>query len=270
MSKEMQRWGVAPDLQRLLDAIASPVRREILWLTWDAERSVGELGEHFQISGPTLSSHLATLRDAGLVSMRIDGNFRRYRCNQDAVQALIPLLASNDERWVVADDIPERERASSARGYVVRVHVDVPLHPEDAFAAFTDADRYSAWLGVPVRLENGKFSATMEWGTQIRGTYEVVNAPTLIAMRWDFDDDSVPLPGRGLVAYLRITPTRRGSRVEVHQLADDAAQAEFLDVAWAMVLGRFAGAHESGRAAPGPARPPRAKRRAPEPISGTP
>ena len=76
---------MAGDLQALLDAVASPIRREILWLTWDAELPVGDIGESFDISGPTLSSHLATLRDAGLVTMRVDGNFRRYRCNQDAV-----------------------------------------------------------------------------------------------------------------------------------------------------------------------------------------
>ncbi len=77
------------DLQVLLDAVASPIRREILWLTWDAELTVGEIGAAFEISGPTLSSHLATLRDAELVTMRVDGNFRRYRCDQDAVRALV-------------------------------------------------------------------------------------------------------------------------------------------------------------------------------------
>src|SRR5690348_6384924 len=95
--------AVASDLQALLDAVGSPIRREILWLTWDDELSVGELGAAFEISGPTLSSHLATLRDAGLVRVRVDGNFRRYRCNQDAVRSLVPFLASGDARWEAAD-----------------------------------------------------------------------------------------------------------------------------------------------------------------------
>jgi DNA-binding transcriptional ArsR family regulator len=235
---------VPADLQALLDAVNSPVRREILWLTWDAELSVGDIRAHFAIAGPTLSSHLATLRDAGLVTMRIDGNFRRYRCNQDAVRALVPFLAANDERWVAADDIDERARASASHGLVTQVAVEVPVGPAEVFEAFTDGDRYTDWLGAPVQIREGRFRATLEWGTEVRGTYEVVSPPDLIAMRWDFDDDAVPIPGRTpLVAYLRVHPTPTGSRVEVHQLAHDTQQASFLTDAWSMVLGRFAQAY---------------------------
>jgi DNA-binding transcriptional ArsR family regulator len=250
---------VGSDAQLLLDAVASPVRREILWLTWADELSVGEIGAHFEVSGPTLSAHLTTLRDAGLVTMRVDGNFRRYRCNQDAVRALVPFLASTDERWVVADQLPEQDLVTTGRVQAVVVEVEVPVDREVAFRAFTDATRYAEWLGVPVRIRDRRFRATLEWGTQVRGTYEVVSPPELIAMRWDFDDDAVPIPGRELVAYLRILPTRHGSRVVVHQLAQDEQQASFLAVAWSMVLGRFAEAHDLG--APPVRRARRPKRR---------
>jgi uncharacterized protein YndB with AHSA1/START domain len=99
----------------------------------------------------------------------------------------------------------------------------------------------------------------MEWGTQIRGVYEVVSPPDLIAMRWDFDDDTIPIPGRELLAYLRVHPTSLGSRVEVQQLAADERQASFLADAWSMVLGRFASAHANAGAAPRK-RAPRPKR----------
>ena len=236
--------------QTLIDAIASPVRREILWLTWSEELPVGEIGQHFDLSGPTLSSHLASLRDAGLVTMRVDGNFRRYRCNQAAVRALVPLLAANDSRWEAADDIPERALASSEIELAVTVSVEVPVPPEVAFDAFADGDRYSEWLGVPVRIRNRRFRTRLEWGTEVRGTYEVLCPPELIAMRWGFDDDAIPFPAEGLVAYLRVHPTRRGSRVEVHQLAGDERQLEFLRAAWSMVLGRFADAHRAGELVP--------------------
>ena len=246
--------------QRLFGAVSSPVRREILWLTWADELTVGEIGRHFELSGPTLSSHLAALRDAGLVTMRADGNFRRYRCNQSAVRALVPLLASSDERWIAADEIPERALASTEQGLVVTVTVTVPVEPTVAFAAFTDGERYGAWLGVPVHIRGRRFRATMEWGTEVRGVYEVVSPPELVAMRWDFDDDDVPMPGRELVAYLRVHPIAGGSRVEVHQLAADAAQASFLSGAWSMVLGRFREAYAHGTLH-AVARPPRSKRR---------
>lgn len=245
--------------QAVFDALASPVRREILWLTWSDELSAGEIGHHFDQSAPTLSSHLAALRDAGLVKVRVDGNFRRYRCNTDVVRALVPFLAANDARWVEADDLPERWRASATRSLAVTVGVDVAIGPSEAFEAFVDGERYSSWLGVPVTIRDGRFRTTMEWGTEIRGHYEVVSPPHLIAMRWDFDDDAVPIPGRELVAYLRIAPTQRGCRVEVQQIADDDRHAEFLEAAWSMVLGRFAEAHTG--AAPPTRRAPRPKRR---------
>ena len=88
---------------------------------------------------------------------------------------------------------------------------------------------------------------------------EVVSPPDLIAVRWDFDDDAVPLPGRtGLVAYLRVHARSRGSRVEVHQLALDQCEADVITDAWAMVLGRSADAHAT-KGAPG-RRVPRPKR----------
>lgn len=248
--------------QLLFDAVASPIRREILWLTWTSELTVGEIGAAFEITGATLSSHLATLRDAGLVTMRVDGNFRRYRCNQDAVRSLVPLLAANDSRWEAADDIDERKLAAAGRSLAVAVSVDVPIRQAEAFNAFIDEERYSAWFGGPVRIRNGRFRATLEWGTEVRGIYEVVSPPDLLAMRWDFDDDTVPLPGRTpLLAYLRVYKRgARASTVEVHQLANDQRQATFLAEAWSTVLGRFAEAH-ADRGTPSRPRSPRPKHR---------
>lgn len=62
------------------------------------------------------------------------------------------------------------------------------------------------------------------------------------------------------LVYLRFHPIRSGSRVEVHQLADDRRQAAFLTQAWSMVLGRFAAAHADG-VEPVPARRARRPKR---------
>jgi len=118
---------------------------------------------------------------------------------------------------------------------------------------------YSRWLGVPVEIDEGKFSCTMEWGTRVRGRYEVVCPPALIAMRWDFEDDNVPVPGGELTAYLRIYPQDNGVRVEVHQFAGTTAQARFMEFAWSMVLGRFS-AGIGAAANPGEPVTPRAPR----------
>src|SRR5437764_4922808 len=234
-------------VQRLFDALSSPIRREILWVTWNEELTVGQIADHFDVSSPTLSSHLAALRAAELVTMRVDGNFRRYRGNHDTVNAVVPMLAVEDDRWIPEPGFPERELTTTHRRQAVVVTVDFDLHPASAFEAFIDPEQYGSWLGMPVRIENGHFSATMDWGTEVRGHYDVIAKPDLIAMTWDFGGDSVPVPGRQLTAYLRITPISGGARVEVQQLADTDLQASFLTAAWAMVIGRFAAAHRGQR-----------------------
>jgi uncharacterized protein YndB with AHSA1/START domain len=101
----------------------------------------------------------------------------------------------------------------------------------------------------------------MEWGTQVRGRYELVCPPELIVMRWDFEDGNVPVPGGEMTGYLRIQPRDGGAHVEVHQLVDTAEQAEFMAGAWALVLGRLRSGVVSALD-PGAAmkpRPPRSK-----------
>ena len=242
------------DPQRLLDALSSPIRREILWLIRDRELAAGDIAAAFEVTAPTISQHLAVLRDSGLVAMRVDGTFRRYRALPDMLRGLEPLIAS-DDRWLVASDLPETELAASEVELVVRVSVDVPASPDVVFECFTDPDEYSRLLGVPVSLVDGRFACTMEWGTRVRGTYDVVAPPSLIAMRWDFEDDNIPVPGDERIAYLRIAVFGEGSRVEVHQLVADEREAEFMKVAWSMVLGRVKEGLESAAASERPPRP---------------
>jgi DNA-binding transcriptional ArsR family regulator/uncharacterized protein YndB with AHSA1/START domain len=248
-----------PELQSTINALSSPVRREILWRLWDGERAAGEIAAGCHVTPGTVSTHLAALRRAGLVSVRADGNFRYYRIERTAMEAALPLLASSDDKWVTADDIPERDLAAAFREHWVTVTTDVDVDPATAYASFADGERYSAWLGVPVTIEDRRFSAELEWGTRVRGRYEVLAPPDLIAMRWDFDDGVTPVPGRQVVGYLRFFPRDHGCRVEVHQCAADAKQADFLIAAWSMVLGRFAEYAALGRGAPRTKRPKRTR-----------
>jgi DNA-binding transcriptional ArsR family regulator/uncharacterized protein YndB with AHSA1/START domain len=229
------------DMQRVLAALSSPIRREILALIWDRELPAGEIAAAFEVSAPTISQHLSVLRDAGLVARESEGTFRRYRARQDGLAGLNTALFGDSNKWTPADDLPERALAVAHTGRVVMAQVDVDVAPAVAFAAFTDPVVYSRWLGVPVSIDDGRFACTMEFGTRVRGHYDVVHAPSLIALRWDFADDNVPVPGGEMVAYLRfgaVADSPDGCRIEVHQLVETAAQAEFMEVAWTMVLGR--------------------------------
>jgi DNA-binding transcriptional ArsR family regulator len=251
-----------PDLDAILRALGSPARREILTLIWDEERAAGDIAAAFSLTPATISEHLRVLREAGLVEMTRVGTSRRYRARPEALAGLHGMLEA-PSKWQTADAIPERQLAHTSTHRVVVATVEVPTDREATFAAFTDPVVYSRWLGVPVSLEEGRFAATMEWGTEVRGRYELVVPPELIVMRWDFEDDNVPVPGRPLTGYLRLFPAAGGTRVEVHQMVDGPEQAEFMDAAWGMVLGRLrAGvAVVTDPDAATTRRPPRPKRR---------
>jgi DNA-binding transcriptional ArsR family regulator len=235
------------DIQKILAALGSPIRREILALIWDGDLPAGEIAAAFQVSAPTISQHLNVLREAGLVTRVSEGTFRRYHARHDVLRGLHGALDSDSAKWTPADDLPERALAAGWTGRVVVASVDLDVDRATAFAAFTDPVIYGRWLGVPVSIDDGRFSCTMEFGTRVRGHYDVVSPPDLIALRWDFEDDNVPVPGREMTGYVRFHPLTASdastsgpsrSRVEVHQLVESAAQAEFMQVAWTMVLGR--------------------------------
>ena len=207
------------DIQKVLAALTSPVRREILGLIWDRELSAGEIAAAFPVTKPTISQHLAVLREAGLAESTAVGTSRRYRARRDALRGLRAALGSaalgSPAKWINSDDAPERTSSDVRTKPVVVASTDVETSQAVTFGAFTDPVVYSRWLGVPVTLEDGRFACTMEWGTSVRGRYDLVCPPELIVMRWDFDDGNVPVPGGEMTGYLRIRPrpgvARRGA-----------------------------------------------------------
>jgi len=222
----------------------------------------GEIAAAFDLTKPTISQHLAVLREAGLVTSTASGTSRLYRTRHEVLRGLRGALEDSD-KWSHADDTPGQALSQVQTKRVVVASTDVETDQASTFAAFTDPAVYSRWLGVPVTIDDGRFACTMEWGTHIRGRYEVVCPPELIAMRWDFEDGNVPIPGSELIGYLRIGRSRTGAHVEVHQLVDSVTQVQFMEAAWTLVLGRLtagvASALDPGAVmAP---RPRRAKRR---------
>src|SRR6202047_3915484 len=95
--------GKVRDIQKILAALASPVRREILNLIWDRELSAGEIAAAFPVTKPTISQHLAVLREAGLATATAVGTSRRYRARTEALRGLHGALGSPG-KWVNADD----------------------------------------------------------------------------------------------------------------------------------------------------------------------
>lgn len=82
-------------------ALSDPTRRRILELLRDHDMTAGELAEHFDISKPSLSHHLATLRSAGLVTDERHGHNIIYSLNTTVMQDLI--------RWFMAFAAPRED-----------------------------------------------------------------------------------------------------------------------------------------------------------------
>lgn len=68
-------------VDRVLQAIAEPRRREILYLVRDRELAAGEIAAHFDVTPPAVSQHLKVLREAGLLRLRRDGTRRYYQAD---------------------------------------------------------------------------------------------------------------------------------------------------------------------------------------------
>jgi ArsR family transcriptional regulator len=66
-------------------ALADPTRQEIMALICCQELSVSDIVDSVGVSQPTVSHHLAVLREAGLVNIRNEGKQTFYSLNQGRV-----------------------------------------------------------------------------------------------------------------------------------------------------------------------------------------
>lgn len=95
-------------------ALAHPVRRSILNHLRQGPKSSGELADLFPIAWPTMSRHLAVLREADLIIAQREGNVIRYFANasvlEDVVASLLSLLpASMNKAEPVGESDPTSE-----------------------------------------------------------------------------------------------------------------------------------------------------------------
>lgn len=75
--------------ENVFKALASPVRREILFHLRQGELSAGDIAARFDIAAPTISRHLGVLKGAALVAERRDGNRILYAAAQDQIAATL-------------------------------------------------------------------------------------------------------------------------------------------------------------------------------------
>jgi len=68
-------------MNETIKAISDPVRRDILSMLKDGKKSAGEIGKHFNLTGATVSYHLAKLKNADLIAEQKQKNFIYYELN---------------------------------------------------------------------------------------------------------------------------------------------------------------------------------------------
>jgi DNA-binding transcriptional ArsR family regulator len=95
-------------MQSLL-AIADPTRRRIIELLAVRERTAGELVAEFKVSAPAISQHLNVLREAGLVTTRVEGRSRVQALNPAGLGELDEWLEKTRSVWSRRLDALERE-----------------------------------------------------------------------------------------------------------------------------------------------------------------
>lgn len=90
---------------RFFKSLADASRLRMLGILASGERSVDELAALLDLRPPTVSHHLAILRELGLVSMRADGNVHFYRLDEQALRALSRDVLSPERVASFANDV---------------------------------------------------------------------------------------------------------------------------------------------------------------------
>ena len=87
-------------INTVFEALSHPVRRKALALLKAGPLSAGDLAAHFDIAKPTLSVHLAKLKDAELVVVERQGTSLIYHLNASILEAALASLLSlkDDEK----------------------------------------------------------------------------------------------------------------------------------------------------------------------------
>lgn len=80
-------------IQNTLKALSDPIRREILNLLREGRRSAGDIVEHFDVTGASISRHLSVLKDADLIRDKREGKYIYYELNTSVLEEIMLWIA---------------------------------------------------------------------------------------------------------------------------------------------------------------------------------
>ena len=91
-----------PGLDRTLAALADPHRRQVVDLLSRGPRAAGDLARELDVSAPSMSRHLRTLRESGLVEEShptFDARVRIYALRPEPMVHLLRWLEEAERLW---------------------------------------------------------------------------------------------------------------------------------------------------------------------------
>ncbi len=83
----------------VFQAIADPVRREIIDILANQELSVNEVAEKFNISRPAVSKHLKILDECGILSFEKRGRERFCKVNTEQLVPAFLWIEKYNKEW---------------------------------------------------------------------------------------------------------------------------------------------------------------------------
>lgn len=102
-------------LSQIFAALSDRTRREILGLLAQGDMTAGEIADHFTLSKPSISHHLNTLKQCGLVSDQRQGQHIIYSIETTVfhdVLAWVFTFIQKDKTSPAPDHTPEGGNAS--------------------------------------------------------------------------------------------------------------------------------------------------------------
>ena len=80
-------------IQNTMRALSDPIRREILNLLKGGRMSAGDIVDHFEVTGASISRHLSVLKEADLIRDKREGKYIYYELNASVLEEIMLWIA---------------------------------------------------------------------------------------------------------------------------------------------------------------------------------
>lgn len=152
----------------MFEVLAEPNRRRILEHLRDGQCTVNDMVARMKISQPTVIRHLKVLREAGLVSARVDAQRRVYRVRPE------PLAEA--ENWIATFRSSEETRMNIEHAPVAKAEMLIRRPVAAVFEAFVDPP-------VTTRFWFTRSSGRLEAGKQVRWDWEMYDVSAQVSVK---------------------------------------------------------------------------------------